>query len=130
MGQIQLTEQHGEALCVCVCTCVCMCVHVCACVCMCVRAYTNNTGGFVRVSARDSRRLAPAALDGNICLGWPLEASRGPPEAQMDPNQWFGDVPRVMLSCLITSEHIRRFQAAPICNTQLSFMPLSVWFGP
>jgi hypothetical protein len=37
----------------------------------------------------------------------------------MSPNLCFRDVPRVILSWLITSEAIGRFQPAPICHTML-----------
>ena len=59
-----------------------------------------------------------------VCLVWPLEASRGPDE----PKYVFLGCPRVILSWLITSGHVGRFQPVPICHTQLLFLPLSVWF--
>ena len=71
------------------------------------------------------RRLATVVLGAIFCLGCHRDLQR-PPKA---PRQCFQDVARVISSRYITSGHTGRFQPAPICYTQLLFLPLSVWFG-
>ena len=71
------------------------------------------------------RRLATVVLGAIFCLGWHRDLQR-PPKA---PRQCFRDVARVISSRYITSGHAGRFQPAPMCYTQLLFLPLSVWFG-
>ena len=71
------------------------------------------------------RRLATVVLGAIFCLGCHRDLQR-PPKA---PRQCFRDVARVISSRYITSGHAGRFQPAPMCYTQLLFLPLSVWFG-
>ena len=55
-------------------------------------------------------------------------ASRGLQRPRWAQISVFGMSQRVILSWLITSGHVGRFQPVPICHTQLLFLPLSVWF--